>query len=166
MPTTKPRRAPRAEPEPTHLLNVDLDVAGRTAALEWLIEALGRRLFCLHASSRRGVTTASFELRGRTSTVDQTMRGLLTAVEGLPLAARRAWRAARVRDLNVGLQAGRLPHATEFAIAPATIARAAALGARVVVTVYAPFPRPRVSRARRGSGPRASPGRAPGRRAR
>ena len=67
-------------------------------------------------------------------------------IERLPEDALAGWRAARARDFNVGIQAGRLPKVCEYAISPATVARVAALGGRLVFTVYAPYPRPRPRR--------------------
>jgi hypothetical protein len=130
--------------EPTHFLNVDLDIAGPARALAALTAELERRLFVLHADTVRGVTRAHYELRGRTSTVERTLRALLDVIEGLAPAARRAWRAARERDFNVGLQAGRTPNAVEYEVTAGTLRRVAAAKGRLVLTVYAPFPRPRI----------------------
>ena len=132
----------RATTEPTHFLNVDLELEGRATAIATLTLALDRRLLPLYAGTVRGRTRAHYELRRQASTVDATLRGLLAVLERLTPAERRAWRAARVRDLDVGLQAGRVPDASEYAIAAKTLERLAALGGRLVLTVYAPFPRP------------------------
>lgn len=133
----------RAAPEPTHFLNVDLDVAGAAAVIGEIADALDRRLLLLHRDTAGRRRAAHYESRRQHATPDAALRAIATVIEGLPPRAKRAWRAATVRDFNVGVQAGRLPHATEYAIAPATAARIATLGARLVLTVYAPFPRPR-----------------------
>jgi hypothetical protein len=140
-----PRRAPAKKPlqEPTHFLNVDLDIAGRARAMGPLFQVLEARLICVSTYPVRGLRRASYESRRAASSVEATLRAMLDVIERLDPGGRRAWEAARVRDFNVGLQAGRVPHATEFAVTPATLARIAALEARLVITVYAPFPRPR-----------------------
>src|SRR4051794_34779739 len=94
-------RRERATAEPTHFLNVDLNIEGRATAIAPLIGELDRRLVCLHADTTRGITRAGYEVRRQTSTVDQTLRALLSVLERLSPAARRAWRAARVRDFNI-----------------------------------------------------------------
>ena len=137
-----PTKRPRATAEPAHFLNVDLEIEGRATALAALVAVLDARLLLLHADTVGGRTRAHHELKRQTSTVDQTLRALLGVLERLPAAARRGWRAARIRDFNVGVQAGRAPHASEYEIAAKTIARVAAQGGRIVLTVYAPFPRP------------------------
>ncbi len=126
-------------PEPTHFLNVDLDLTGRARDLEVLAAELDRRLLALHRDDR----SARYELRREPASVDAAVRSLCLVLERLGPRARRAWGALRVRDLNVGLQAGPAPHAVEYPIGPPTITRIAELGARLVVTVYAPFPRPK-----------------------
>ncbi len=110
-----------------------------------LLYALEQRAACLHKSTNRGRSRASYESIHYARTVELTLRALVDLLERLPPPCRRAWRAARVRDFNVGLQAGRLPHSCEFVLEPTTVERVARLGGRVVVTVYAPFPRPRTS---------------------
>jgi hypothetical protein len=130
----------------TRFLNVDLDLEGRARDLAPLAAELDRRLLCLHSTVARGQRRVSYEARRGTTTVDRTLRALLAAVEGLGAAGMEGWRAARRRDFDVGIQAGRLPHASAYDLAPATLARVAALGGRIVVTVVAPFPRPRAPR--------------------
>lgn len=140
----------RSAAEPTHFMNVDLDLEGRAPDLDALAVELDRRFMVLHRDSRGGQGSAHYELRTQSSTPDQALRGLCRAVERLGPTARRAWRAVRIRDFNIGLQAGRLPHATEYAIPAQTLDRVVALGVRLVITVYAPFPRPRKRAATRG----------------
>jgi hypothetical protein len=134
---------PRRRAAPTHFLNLDLDVAGAAAVIDELAEALDRRLLVLHRDTAGRRRAARYESRRQHATPDAALRAIAAVIEGLPARAKRAWRAATVRDFNVGVQAGRLPHAAEYAIAPATAGRIANLGARLVLTVYAPVPRPR-----------------------
>jgi hypothetical protein len=130
------------EHEPTEFLNVDLDIEGTRADVDALTAVLDRRFFQLHREDEARKSRVHYEAHGRTDTIERTLRALCGVLEKLPPAARKAWQRAKVRDFNVGIQAGLVPHATEYAIAPATLARLEALGGRLVLTIYAPFPRP------------------------
>jgi hypothetical protein len=132
--------------EATGFLNIDLDVAGPVRVMAPLAIELERRFLCLHAGVVRGRWAAHYETRTQHRTVEATMRGLLRVVERLPDAAKQAWSRATRRDFDIGIQAGREPHAARWAIDTATLARVAAVGGRVLITVYAPFPRPKATR--------------------
>jgi hypothetical protein len=134
----------RVAAEPTHFLNVDLDVEGRAARIDPLVRELDRKLMCLHSDVVRGKRVAHYELNsGRTHTVESTLRGLLRVIETLPSDARAAWSQTTKREFDVGVQAGREPHCARYEVSAETVARIAALGGRIVTTVYAPWPRPR-----------------------
>ena len=72
---------------------------------------------------------------------------LADAVEGLNAAGRRAWKAAALRDFNVGVEVARGVWGAEHVIDPDAVRRVAALQGRIVFTVYQPAPsRPRARR--------------------
>jgi len=123
----------------TQFLNVDLEIAvsGDGGVL---VEQLSQALFELHVSTHRGVTRANYETTKLTKTADATVRELVRVLGRLSPAARRSWRAARVRDFNIGIQCESEPRSFELAIEPATLASVVKLGGRMVVTVYAPDP--------------------------
>jgi hypothetical protein len=53
----------------------------------------------------------------------------------------KGWRNAKVRDFNIGIQSSDTPRSLEVPLCAKTVAAIGALGARIVVTVYAPDPR-------------------------
>jgi hypothetical protein len=123
--------------EPTSFLNVDLDIVSR-APLEPLVEAFGKRVFTLHAGKERRRHVAHFELGTfHPRTADGIIRRFVALVKALPRARRKLWNDAQSRELNIGIQAGLAPHCFELRLEPATLAAAASVGARIVVTVYA-----------------------------
>ena len=100
-------------------------------------------LFSLHAETSRGRTRAHYEVDSiRTETLETTLKGLVKAIGRLSPRGKAAWKKLRTRDFNIGIQAGREPHLVEYEATARTIAAVAALGGRLVITVYAPFPRP------------------------
>lgn len=128
--------------EPTKFLNVDLEIEGR--GIDALARELDRRLVRLHGEVVRGKWFGSYELSSAgPDTVEKTLRGLLRVIERLPDDAKRAWSRATKRVFDVGLQAGREPHMSQYDVSAETVARVAGVGGRIVITVYAPFPRPR-----------------------
>lgn len=130
--------------EPTHFIEVDLEIEGRAAAIDPLVRELDRRLLCLHSEVARGRRTASYELAsGRAHTVESRLRGLLRILEGLPEDAKLAWSRATRRVFDVGVQAGREPNDWCCEVSAETMGRLAELGAKMVTTIYAPWPRPR-----------------------
>jgi hypothetical protein len=132
-------------------LNVDLDVWSRED-LTPLVEALEPGLFALHITRVGRGWRARFELSRQPKTADAAIRRLAAAVERLPAGQRARWRRARRREFNIGIQAAAEPHAGEFPIEAATVARVARLGGRLAVTLYAPpAPRPPGSSRRRGT---------------
>jgi len=89
--------------EPTHFMNVDLDLEGGAGEIDALAVELDRSLLVLHRDPSGNRRSAHYELRTQSSTPDQALRGLCRTLERLSTTALRAWRAVRVRDLNVGL---------------------------------------------------------------
>ncbi len=129
----------KAEPMGTHFLNVDLDIYSRRN-LQPLVTALGKNVMVLYAGRVRRTHEAHLELATVTKTADATIRGFCTLIKALPKVERALWNAARARDFSIGVQAGRQPRSTDFALAPETLKATYELGARIVFTVYAPEP--------------------------
>ena len=127
----------RGDPAITHFLNVDLDIYSK-ADLRPLVTALGKKVMVLYVGRIRQTHRAHLELTKITKTAAATIRGFCSLIEALPKLERNLWNAAKVRDFNIGVQAGTQPHSTEFALAAETLKAAHELGARVVFTVYAP----------------------------
>jgi hypothetical protein len=121
----------------THFLNVDLDICS-SRDLQALVTALGQKVMVLYVGRIRRTHRAHLELAKSTKTADAAIRGFCALIEALPKVERHLWNAARVRDFNIGVQAGAQPLFCEFILAAETLKAAYELGARIVFTVYAP----------------------------
>ena len=125
----------------TTFLNVDLDLESR-ASLEPILKAFDRKVVILHSARESRGFVARVELNRFAKDPDRAIRAFCRLLEALPIAARRRWNAARVRDFNVGVQAGMLPFSQEFALSPRTLAAVVRVRGRVVWTIYSPDPDP------------------------
>src|SRR5262249_53553909 len=119
----------------TEYLNVDLEIASRHD-LQPLVDAFGARVLVLSVRRTKGLYFAGLELAAMTKTADRTIRRLASLVKSLPPGARRLWRRARSRDLNIGIQAGRNQDAFRCVVGPDAVRAAADIDARIVITVY------------------------------
>jgi len=126
-------------------LNVDLHIGARTRAqLAPLIEVLDSELFEMFVGRIRGLYHAHYESCGPSSIEGRLRRRnasvviheLADVVEGLNASARRAWKAAAVRDFNVGVEVARGAWATAHTVEADAVRRVAALRARLVFTTY------------------------------
>jgi hypothetical protein len=135
--SSQPRKrtsADRSTREPeTHFLNVDLDVRSREG-LEELVAAFGGHdLYCGKVVRSY---LASFEVHVRSRRVEPTIRALVRRAASLRGRAKELWEKASHRDFNIGFQAGEGPHSYEAVISNETLQAVAALGGRIVVTIY------------------------------
>jgi hypothetical protein len=71
-------------------------------------------------------------------TPERTIRSLLEAVEGLPAQARDIWNGCRAREFNIGYECGDGPWGFSQSLDTSTLARIAAVGGRLRVTLYPP----------------------------
>jgi hypothetical protein len=131
-----PKKSATTPPEPTHFLNVDLEIGSR-GKLDVLAAELSSRLFELYRGKVGQLDRAHYEISAMTPTADVTIRALVRILKKLTPAARRVWNSARVRDFNIGIQAGATPRSAELAIEPKTLQQITALGGRIVITIYA-----------------------------
>ena len=122
----------------TKFLNVDLEVYGEKS-LRPLVGALeSAGAVALHSGRwHEGGYFASFELEGRTTSAERTVRGLTRIVQALEGKARSIWERATRRVFNIGIEAGDGPHSFAVAVSPAALRRVAELDAEIEVTVYA-----------------------------
>jgi hypothetical protein len=119
----------------TRFLNVDLDVWSRFP-LDDLVAGLGRSAIALHAGRQGRRHLARFELATASSDPDRLIRRFVSLVSRLPAPARMAWRRAHRRDLNIGIQAERQPHAHAWPLQRRTLQAAASVDAQITLTVY------------------------------
>ncbi len=124
----------------TKFLNVDLEIAGRTS-LALLCTELSPRMFALYRGHEDKLDRAHYETRVEHDTAEACIRSMLRTIGRLGPKARACWRAASVRDFNIGIESGAKPFLFEVPISAPTLARVAKLGARIVLTVYARPPR-------------------------
>jgi hypothetical protein len=139
--TTSARQKPSSQDAETTLLNVDLDIWSRSP-LDGLVSAFGRRVFVLHAGKEGRRHSAHLELArsGQSRGADQLIRDFVALIRRLPPKGRAWWNRAHRRDFNVGIQAATKPHSYELPLDPATVRAAAAVNARIVITVYGADP--------------------------
>jgi hypothetical protein len=132
------KRMQRAER--MHFLNVDLEI-GSKRSLAPLIAELGSKspaVSVMYVGRFGGLARAHYEVNLNTSNADKIAMALVRLVKGLSAPAMKAWRNAKLRDFNIGIQSSTTPHSFEVALAATTVAAIGALGARIAVTVYAP----------------------------
>ncbi|MGH9905690.1 MAG: hypothetical protein ACRD8U_08940 [Pyrinomonadaceae bacterium] len=120
----------------TTFLNVDLDIYSKSD-LEPLVRAMGRQISIMYVGREGRSYSAHLEIAGLPRNADSAIRRFAKLINKLPQAERKLWDTARVRDFNIGIQPAFRPRSYELALAAQTIETISALGARVVVTVYA-----------------------------
>jgi len=125
----------------TYYVAVDLDIWSRSR-LEPLAAAVGSQLFVYYVGPEgKRRYGAHFSLKSQ-PWPDEPNRNILrvvSIVRGLPPAAKRLWAGALIREFNLGIQAALEPRSFELHVEPRVVAAAAAIGAGIAVTVYAPY---------------------------
>jgi hypothetical protein len=135
--------------EPTHLLNVDLDIVS-TTPLEPLVQALGATVDVLHVGKwgRRYGARLEVAGSGHRANADRLINRFVVLVEALPRRPRLLWDRAQAREFNVGIEAATESPMFEWRIQPKTLDAVARVDGQVIVTVYAPERVPGVLRER------------------
>jgi hypothetical protein len=119
----------------TDFLNVDLELSSK-ANLAPLVTAMGTKVVVLHLERHKRTYRANLEVAGYEENANRTIRVFCAIVRALPIAAVELWNSAKVRDFNVGVQAGTQPPSYEIALEAATVRAASEVNARIVLTVY------------------------------
>ena len=129
----------RVRCQPTHYMNVDLDIFSRVP-LKGLVEAMGEEALVLYVGGQGQKHEAHVELASSHTgmTADRTIVGLTRLVKRLSPRYRRVWDSATSREFNVGIEAGLEPHCYELRLDRRTVDAVAQIGGALVVTVYAP----------------------------
>jgi hypothetical protein len=129
----------RVRREPTHYMNVDLDIFSRVP-LKGLVDAMGDEALVLYVGGQGQKHEAHVELVSSHTgmTADRTILGLIRLVKRLSPRYRRVWDSATSRVFNVGIDAGLEPHCYELRLDRRTVGAVAQVGGALVVTVYAP----------------------------
>ncbi|MCB9751221.1 MAG: hypothetical protein H6713_14690 [Myxococcales bacterium] len=127
--------------EPTDFQNIDLELYD-ARPLDEFVAAWGREVFVLHHGEWSEGWRLAVEVSALTRTAETTARELVRLIEGLPPAARARWDGLRDRVFDLGVQTGRTPPMWSTALSAETVAAIGALGARLALTVYAPYDEP------------------------
>ena len=129
---------PDEKHEPARFLNVDL-VVDSLVSLDPLVTALGARAMVLYHGKFSGHWRAVLELalpRGP----DRAIKGFAKLLSALPVSAQNAWKRAKRRVFDIGIRGGNDPQPLELVVSAEAARQAAALGASIQITVYAPVP--------------------------
>jgi hypothetical protein len=130
---------PRFRSEPTHYLNVDLDIFA-SVPLDAMVQAMGDEAFGLYVGGKPRKYEAHIELASSHigKSADDTILGLTRLVQRLPPRHRKTWDSAQTREFNVGIQAGLEPHGFELRLQRRTWNAISRVSGTLVVTIYAP----------------------------
>lgn len=117
-------------------LNVDLEVLSKADPAP-LVKAFERkRVSVLFCGDQGEQYFAAFELFTTRRTLEQLLAGFCDLLETLPPKAATIWKTASRRTFDIGIQSGDTRPVLALRISPTTLARIAALGATIAVTVY------------------------------
>ncbi|MCP9621990.1 hypothetical protein FOH10_31560 [Nocardia otitidiscaviarum] len=121
-------------------LNVDVEVrdSADLTSLGAALEALGRDVSLLYCGEiEPGRWMLSFEAYLDTmDDPDAVAEACCAAIEHLPPAARARWNEAEDRVFDLGFDAAVDGHVGQPVLSPATLARLAAIDARIAISVY------------------------------
>jgi uncharacterized protein (DUF433 family) len=123
--------------EETQFLNVDLDIYSKSD-VQPLVDAFGKAVLVLFAGRIQRTYKAVLEVNKLTKDADATIRVFCLLIRALPRPAKQLWNAAKTRDFSIGIQSADKPPSMDFALSADTVKQAAEVGARIVITVYAP----------------------------
>ena len=137
--TVYPPEQSKRKGSASQFLSVDLDMQSRFD-LQPLVSALATRAYALHAERLKRTYHASFELETRPKDVDGTIRAFCNLIQRVPAAERQHWHDAKIREFNIGIQAGKSEPAGQYLVKADTVKSVAALDARIGITVYRPEP--------------------------
>ncbi|MBF6237930.1 hypothetical protein IU474_12720 [Nocardia otitidiscaviarum] len=121
-------------------LNVDVEVrdSADLTSLGAALESLGRDVSLLYCGEiEPGRWMLSFEAYLDTmDDPDAVAAACCAAIEHLPAAARARWNEAEDRVFDLGFDAAVDGHVGQPVLSPATLARLAAIDARIAISVY------------------------------
>ncbi len=120
-------------------LNTDLDLAS-DQNLKSLADALSvTGLCCLHLECEpNGRCFARFETEQAYANPHENIEAFLNVLETLDESTKRLWWSCSLREFNIGFDCGDKPWASNAGLAPSVLARMAALGIGLRLTLYPP----------------------------
>jgi hypothetical protein len=119
----------------SRFLNVDLDLHG-TEGRDRLIAAVGDDVVVLNRDQLHEMAFAVLELREPPVSIDDAIRRFSEAIGNLLPDLCKVWNGLEKRTMNVGIEAGRLAHSTEFAVSENTLATLIELRCDLAFTIY------------------------------
>jgi hypothetical protein len=130
---------PTTDDGETEFLNVDLEVFSRES-LAAFAKALGPSVHVLHEGrwGRRYAACVELWSSGYGQTADSIISRMARRLSKMPRSGKVLWNRAQVKQFNIGIEAAATSRTFELHIKPETVRAVARLGARLVVTVYAP----------------------------
>jgi hypothetical protein len=121
--------------EEAHFINIDLDVRSRRSLAP--LVAAWPAAYQPTAFGEPNPRWIILNAGARGASAEAAAKWLLQHIERLRAEARRCWGAAHRRVFDIGVQAGgRGRPFEEVRLTPETLARIAAVGAQIQVTVY------------------------------
>lgn len=127
------------KPQQPHFISVELEVTS-VVSLTPLADALGKHTRVLNNAKFRRIHFASFgvhsAIRRNAPSLERMLAELCDYIEALLPAAKRAWKKARRRSFNVGIESGDMRPELVMCVSPNTLARVAACDASITTTVY------------------------------
>lgn len=120
-------------------LNTDLELTSAEDLSALTTEFEARGAFNLYQGrGDDGRWHATFEISSDVSPhePEQTIAALLDLVEALPGPLRAVWSRCEIREFNIGYDCGRRPWAFNQGLSNAILARLAAAGASLRITIY------------------------------
>jgi len=105
--------------EPMHFQNIDLEI-GSKRSLAPLIAELGakRNVSVMYVGRLGGLARAHYEVNLNVDNADKIAMALVRLVNGISAPAMKAWRNAKVRDFNIGIQSSDTPSSFGVPLAP------------------------------------------------
>lgn len=120
-----------------HYLNTDLDLVAPSDLAALAAALTLRGLLVLQAGPQEdGSWAGRFEADETFAAPDANIAALCSAIERLDAANQALWQSCTTREFNIGYDSGEKPWAFHQSIGPATLARIAALGASLRITIY------------------------------
>lgn len=116
-------------------LNTDLDIESLDD-LSPIVQQFGQDVFVLYRDEAEGHRFASFEVAEDQPDADAAISQFCTLIEAFPARERSVWNSCLKRVFDIGYESGTESGRFRSEISAATVSRAAALGASIMVTIY------------------------------
>lgn len=123
----------------TKYLNVDLDIYS-SRDLQPLVSALGNKVDVLFIGKHKRTYETHLEV-GRypePKNPNAAIRDFCKLILDFPEEARKIWDFAKIRQFDIGIEAGTEPTTYRFEIAPEIVNQASSLNVQIAVTIYPP----------------------------